>query len=104
MPICTTGRSISRYTSSATAPSNTWTWRPTRERIHKRARDIETSISPDYLALLDNLYDEWMASFDLCPVLKIRTDDLDFVHQKKHLDLVVRRIQDRLTGQEEMVF
>ncbi len=74
------------------------------ERIHRRARDIESSISPDYLALLDSFYEEWMASFDLCPVLKIRTDDLDFVHQQRHLDLVVQRIMDRLTGKEEMVF
>ena len=74
------------------------------ERIQKRARDIESGISPGYLSLLDNFYEEWMATFDLCPVLKIRTDDLDFVHQQAHLDLVVRRIQDRLTGKEEMVF
>ncbi len=74
------------------------------ERIQKRARHIESSISPDYLSLLDRFYEEWIASFDLCPVLKIRTDDLDFVHQKEHLDLVVQRIQDRLVGKEEMKF
>jgi deoxyadenosine/deoxycytidine kinase len=34
-----------------------------------------------------------MGSFDLCPVLTIRTDDLDFVHKPKHLDIVVQRIQ-----------
>ncbi|HEX7433545.1 MAG TPA: deoxynucleoside kinase [Anaerolineaceae bacterium] len=74
------------------------------ERIQRRARDIENSISPEYLVLLDNFYEEWMTSFDLCPVLKIRTDDLDFVHQQRHLDLVVQRIQDRLAGKEEIVF
>jgi len=74
------------------------------ERIQRRARDIEISISPEYLVLLDNFYEEWMTSFDLCPVLKIRTDDLDFVHQQRHLDLVVQRIQDRLAGKEEIVF
>jgi deoxyadenosine/deoxycytidine kinase len=74
------------------------------ERIRCRARDIETGISADYLALLDSFYDEWMAKFDLCPVLTLHTDDLDFVHQPEHMDLVVRRMQEMLAGKEEMVF
>jgi hypothetical protein len=34
----------------------------------------------------------------------IRSDDLDFVHRKKDLGVVVQRIEDRLTGREEVVF
>lgn len=74
------------------------------ERIHKRARNIETGITEEYLTLLESYYDEWMTTFDLCPVLTLRTDDLDFVHQPKHLDTVVKRIQDKLAGKEEIVF
>jgi deoxyadenosine/deoxycytidine kinase len=74
------------------------------ERIHRRARDIETGISPEYLELLDSFYDDWMKTFDLCPVLTLRTDDLDFVHQSEHLDQVVKRIQEKLSGKEEIVF
>lgn len=74
------------------------------ERIRRRGRDIETSISPDYLQLLDSFYDDWMRTFDICPVLTIRSDDLDFVHQPQHLDTVVERIQEKLAGKEEIVF
>lgn len=74
------------------------------ERIRKRGRDMETSISPDYLQLLDSFYDDWMRAFDICPVLTIRSDDLDFVHQPQHLDTVVERIQEKLAGKEEIVF
>ncbi len=74
------------------------------ERIRRRARNIETGISEDYLALLERFYEEWIQGFDLCPVLTIRSDDLDFVHQSQHLDIVVQRINDRLAGREEMVF
>jgi deoxyadenosine/deoxycytidine kinase len=74
------------------------------DRIQKRARSIETGISSDYLELLDAFYEDWMATFDSCPVLTIRTDDLDFVHKPKHLDTVVERIQDKLVGREELVF
>lgn len=70
------------------------------DRIRKRARNMETGISLDYLNLLDTFYDEWLSAFDLCPVLTIRSDDLDFVHQPGHLDTVMQRIQDKLTGKE----
>ena len=73
-------------------------------RIHQRARDIESSISADYLALLESYYDEWMQTFDACPVLTIKTDDLDFVHKKKHMDIVIKRINDKLSGKDEVVF
>ena len=74
------------------------------QRIQRRARDIETSITEDYLSLLERFYDEWITGFDLCPVLTIRSDDLDFVHKTQHLDIVVDRIKDKLAGREEMVF
>ncbi|MFZ6018245.1 MAG: deoxynucleoside kinase [Chloroflexota bacterium] len=74
------------------------------ERIRQRGREIESSITPQYLQLLESFYDDWMRTFDLCPVLTIRTDDLDFVHQSQHLDTVVQRIQEKLTGKEEIVF
>jgi len=72
------------------------------ERIHRRARNIETGITAEYLSLLDTFYDEWLKSFDLCPVLTIRTDDLDYVHQPQHLETVAARIQDKLSGKEVM--
>jgi deoxyadenosine/deoxycytidine kinase len=74
------------------------------ERIRRRARSIETGITPEYLSLLDSFYNDWMQTFDVCPVLTIRTDDLDFVHESRHLDIVVQRIQDKLAGREEVVF
>ena len=74
------------------------------ERIGARGRAIEHGITADYLSLLDTFYAEWLQSFDLCPVLTIRTDDLDFVHRVEHLDIVVQRIQDRLAGKEEVIF
>ena len=74
------------------------------QRIHARGRDIETGITADYLSLLDSYYDDWMNSFDDCPVLSIRTDDLDFVHKTKHLDIVINRINNKLAGKEEVTF
>ncbi len=74
------------------------------KRIQRRGRAIESGISAEYLSLLDSFYDDWMQNFDICPVLTIRTDDLDFVNKARHLDIVVERIQDKLAGREEVVF
>ena len=74
------------------------------ERIQQRGRAIESGITTDYLQLLDSFYDDWMTTFDLCPVITIRTDDLDFVHKPGHLDVVIQRIQEKLSGREEVIF
>ncbi len=74
------------------------------KRIQSRARSIETGITEEYLSLLDSFYEDWLKTFDVCPVLTIRSDDLDFVHKPKHLGIVVQRIQDRLAGKEELEF
>lgn len=73
------------------------------ERIRSRGRAIENGITADYLSLLDSFYDDWLRAFDLCPVLTIRTDDLDFVNQPRHLDTVMERIREKLAGKEELV-
>jgi len=73
-------------------------------RIAQRGRQMESGITADYLALLESFYDDWLHSFELCPVLTIPSDDLDFVHKPRHLDIVAQRIRDKLAGKEEIVF
>ena len=46
----------------------------------------------------------WIGDFDYCPVLTIRTDDLDFVHRPRHLEIIIQRIHDKLAGKEEVEF
>ena len=72
-------------------------------RIRQRARPIESGITADYLNLLDTFYDEWLGGFDLCPVLTIRTQQLDYVHDARHLDIVIERIEAKLAGHEELI-
>jgi deoxyadenosine/deoxycytidine kinase len=74
------------------------------KRINSRGREMESSISRDYLLLLESFYEDWIQQYDLSPVLTLKTDDLDFVHQPKHLDTVVARIQETLSGKEEISF
>lgn len=74
------------------------------ERIRRRGREIEAGITPAYLQLLESFYEEWLDTFDLCPVLTLYSNDLDFVNQTRHLDIVIRRIREKLSGKEELTF
>jgi deoxyadenosine/deoxycytidine kinase len=71
--------------------------------IIRRGRDFERDIAPSYLTRLNNLYEAWISSFSLCPVLTIAADDLNYVQYDAHLDFVVARILDKLQGKEEVV-
>jgi hypothetical protein len=74
------------------------------ERIGKRGRGIESGITADYLERLGALYTEWINDFNLCPVLTVPADDLDFVKHETHLQIISDRILDKLQGKEEVVF
>jgi len=73
-------------------------------RIARRGRDFERNIAPAYLERLNALYESWIAEFSLCPVLTVPADSLDFVAHETHLDLVIKKILDKLHGKEEVVF
>jgi len=64
------------------------------QRIALRGREFERRISPAYLEQLNTLYEHWIATFTLCPVLTIETDALDFVHLDVDTKEVVARIRD----------
>jgi deoxyadenosine/deoxycytidine kinase len=74
------------------------------ERIHQRGRDFERRITPEYLAQLNGLYEEWIANFHLCPVLTVPADDLNYVAYPTHLNLIIKKVEEKLMGKEEVVF
>jgi deoxyadenosine/deoxycytidine kinase len=74
------------------------------QRIALRGRSFEQNIAPDYLADLNALYETWMQDFTLCPVLTVPADRLDFVRDSSHLDLILRKVDEKLSGKEEVVF
>ena len=74
------------------------------KRIASRGRDYEARIPENYLSRLNTLYDEWIDNFSLCPVLTIPVDDLNYVDNNAHLNLIVTKINDKLAGKEEVVF
>lgn len=70
------------------------------DRIKRRARGMETGINEEYLSLLDSFYEDWLRSFDLCPVLTINTGNLDYVKSPEALDTVTDHILRKLAGKD----
>ena len=75
-----------------------------QERICRRGRPYEQNIATIYLEQLNELYEEWIDGFSLCPVLSVPSDDLDFVLNPEHLELITEKILEKLQGREEVVF
>ena len=50
-----------------------------KKRIRARGRSMEQDIPDAYLRRLHKLYERWFASYELSPIVRIRTDDMDYV-------------------------
>ena len=74
------------------------------KRIALRNRDYERSIEPAYLDHLNSLYENWITHFTLCPVLTVPADELDYVAHTQHLELIISKVKEKLTGKEEVIF
>ncbi|GAB3338364.1 deoxynucleoside kinase [Larkinella ripae] len=63
-----------------------------QERIRMRGRAYEKSISPDYLASLNRLYESFVAEYSAGQLLVIDVDDLDYVKNQADLAFVIGKV------------
>ncbi len=73
-------------------------------RIALRGREYEKSISREYLSQLNELYEEWITTFTRSPVLCVPADRLDYVQYEADLELVLSKVQDKLRGEQLVLF
>jgi hypothetical protein len=66
------------------------------DRIRSRGREYEQAIPVEYLAQLDRHYEDWIARWDLSPVLVVETDACNLVDEEVELAAVADRVQRRL--------
>ncbi len=64
--------------------------------IAQRGREFERSISPEYLAHLSTLYDQWIDGWTACPVLRVSTDEIDFPHNPGDFNRIAERVRASL--------
>ena len=72
-------------------------------QIRLRGRDYEQEIDLTYLSNLNELYESWISSFTLSPVLVINTDKLDYVQYDSHLETIWEMISQRLHGRDHLI-
>lgn len=67
-------------------------------KIHKRGRNYETSISIEYLSRLNERYEAWISQYDKGKLLIIDVDDMDFVENPTDLGNIIEKIDAELNG------
>jgi deoxyadenosine/deoxycytidine kinase len=75
-----------------------------RARIARRGRDFESAIPDAYLEGLNVLYEEWISSFTMAPILTIPGDSLDFVAESRDLQVILRTVTKRLEDNQPYLF
>ena len=65
-------------------------------KIHKRGREYEKTISIEYLSRLNERYEAWIASYNSGKLLKINVDDIDFVENKSDYNKVLEIIKKEI--------
>jgi deoxyadenosine/deoxycytidine kinase len=65
-------------------------------KIHKRGREYENSISIDYLSRLNERYEAWTSTYDKGKMVIIDVDNLDFVENKEDLNSIISVIENVL--------
>ncbi len=75
-----------------------------RKRIALRGREYEKNIERAYLHELNTLYEQWIGNFNLAPVLTVPADRLDFVQASQDLELILDKIQQKLRGEQYVLF
>ena len=65
-------------------------------KIHKRGREYENSISIDYLSRLNERYEAWTSTYDKGNIIKIDVDELDFVENKEDLKHIIAMVDDEI--------
>ena len=64
--------------------------------IKRRGRDYERNMSPEYLARLNRLYNEWIGRWKACEVLRVNIDGVDFQHNGDDFAQIRDAITNRL--------
>lgn len=72
-------------------------------RIKQRSRSFEKEIEPDYIAAVNEAYNQFFFRYTDTPLLVINTSDIDFVHRREDLDDLLKQILGMKQGTQYYV-
>ncbi len=72
-------------------------------RIKLRARPFEKEINHDYIAAVNEAYNQFFFRYSDTPLFVINTSDIDFVHRRDDLDDLLKQIMSMKQGTQYYV-
>ncbi len=72
-------------------------------RIKQRGRPFEKEINHEYIAAVNEAYNQFFFRYNDTPLLVINTSDIDFVHRREDLDDLLRQIVSMKQGTQYYV-
>ncbi len=73
------------------------------DRIRARNFTFEKPIDVDYVEGLNKAYDYYFFHYTETPLLVVKTDDIDFVHNTEHLDDLIEQLKKPMVGKKYYV-
>lgn len=62
------------------------------KRIKLRGRDMEKNTPTSYWKEMHHRYDNWINSFNSCPILRIDINDYDLINDKQSIEPIIEKI------------
>jgi deoxyadenosine/deoxycytidine kinase len=72
------------------------------QRIQRRGRPMERSMSEDYLVKLSDAYTRYFYDYTESPLLIVNSDRFNFVDKPGDLDLLIKRVESLRGGKQYM--
>ncbi len=72
-------------------------------RIKLRNRSFEKDINHDYIAAVNEAYNQYFFHYSETPLLVINTSDIDFVHRREDLDDLIKQVLGMKQGTQYYV-
>ncbi|MBI5266354.1 MAG: deoxynucleoside kinase [candidate division Zixibacteria bacterium] len=73
------------------------------ERIRSRSFTFEKPIDLDYVEGLNKAYDYYFFHYTETPLLVVKTDEIDFVHNVDHFDDLIEQLRKPIVGKKYYV-
>ena len=68
--------------------------------MKNRGRSYESSINPDYIESLNQVYNEYFFRYDKGPLLIINTNEIDFVNNSDDLNGIMEFLKEPIKGKK----
>lgn len=63
-------------------------------RIHERGRPMEQQTPVEYWKEMHKRYEDWINSFNACPVLRLNINDYDIIDDESSVEPIIERIAE----------